>query len=141
MAEKFYHICGRAYDDDGKMHIVTVVGKIEQGSEKVDVKLDTDYIPIFVNRNGHEVKTNDISINFKEKRFSRELEIGASICHPLDKFSEETGVRIAKRRIKNGDIIGTLRTNDLSMLTQDGVYAELLVKLNHIKDNIEKYIG
>lgn len=141
MAEKFYHICGRAYDDDGKMHIVTVVGKVKQGSEKVDVKLDTDYIPIFVNRNGHEVKTNDISINFKEKRFSRELEIGASICHPLDKFSEETGVRIAKRRIKNGDIIGTLRTNDLSMLTQDGVYAELLVKLNHIKDNIEKYIG
>ena len=141
MAEKFYHICGRAYDDDGKMHIVTVVGKVKQGSEKVDVKLDTDYIPIFVNRNGYEVKTNDISISFKEKRFSRELEIGVSICHPLDKFSEETGVRIAKRRIKNGDIIGTLRTNDLSMLTQDGVYAELLVKLNHIKDNIEKYIS
>lgn len=141
MAEKFYHICGRAYDDDGKMHIVTVVGKVKQGSEKVDVKLDTDYIPIFVDRNGNEVKTNDISINFKEKRFSRELKIGVSICHPLDKFSEETGVRIAKRRIKNGDIIGTLKTNDLSMLTQDGVYAELLVKLNHIKDNIEKYIS
>ena len=141
MAEKFYHICGRAYDDDGKMHIVTVVGKVKQGSEKVDVKLDTDYIPIFVDRNGHEVKTNDISINFKDKRFSRKLEIGVSICHPLDKFSEETGVRIAKRRIKNGDIIGTLKTNDLSMLTQDGVYAELLVKLNHIKDNIEKYIS
>ena len=141
MAEKFYHICGRAYDDDGKMHIVTVVGKVKQGSEKVDVKLDTDYIPIFVDRNGNEVKTNDISINFKEKRFSRELEIGVSICHPLDKFSEETGVRIAKRRIKNGDIIGTLKTNDLSMLAQDGVYAELLVKLNHIKDNIEKYIS
>ena len=141
MAEKFYHICGRAYDDDGKMHIVTVVGKVKQGSEKVDVKLDTDYIPIFVNRNGHEVKTNDISISFKEKRFSRELEIGVSICHPLDKFDEEIGVRIAKRRIKNGNIIGTLKTNDLSMLTQDGVYAELLVKLNHIKDNIEKYIS
>lgn len=141
MAEKFYHICGRAYDDDGKMHIVTVVGKVKQGSEKVDVKLDKDYIPIFVDRNGHEVKTNDISINFKDKRFSRKLEIGVSICHPLDKFSEETGVRIAKRRIKNGDIIGTLKTNDLSMLTQDGVYAELLVKLNHIKDNIEKYIS
>ena len=141
MAEKFYHICGRAYDDDGKMHIVTVVGKVKQGSEKVDVKLDANDIPIFVNRNGFEMKTNELNISFKEKRFSRELEIGVSICHPLDKFSEETGVRIAKRRIKNGDIIGTLRTNDLSMLTQDGVYAELLVKLNHIKDNIEKYIG
>ena len=82
MAEKFYHICGRAYDDDGKMHIVTVVGKVKQGSEKVDVKLDTDYIPIFVDRNGHEVKTNDISINFKEKRFSRELEIGAVPVRP-----------------------------------------------------------
>ena len=141
MAEKFYHICGRAYDDDGKMHIVTVVGKVKQGSEKVDVKLDANDIPIFVNRNGFEMKTNELNISFKEKRFSRELEIGVSICHPLDKFSEETGVRIAKRRIKNGDIIGTLRTNDLSMLTQDGVYAELLVKLNHIKDNIEKYIS
>ena len=141
MAEKFYHICGRAYDDDGKMHIVTVVGKVEQGSEKVDVKLDANDIPIFVDRNGNEVKTNDISINFKEKRSSRELEIGESICHPPDKFDEEVGVRIAKRRIKNGDIIGTLNTNDLSMLTQDGVYAELLVKLNHIKDNIEKYIS
>lgn len=141
MAEKFYHICGRAYDDDGKMHIVTVVGKVEQGSEKVDVKLDANDIPIFVNKNGYDIQANDISINFKDKRFSRKLEIGVSICHPLDKFSEETGVRIAKRRIKNGDIIGTLRTNDLSMLTKDGVYAELLVKLNHIKDNIEKYIS
>ena len=141
MAEKFYHICGRAYDDDGKMHIVTVVGKVKQGSEKVDVKLDANDIPIFVNKNGYDIQANDISINFKEKRFSRKLEIGVSICHPLYKFSEETGVRIAKRRIKNGDIIGTLRTNDLSMLTQDGVYAELLVKLNHIKDNIEKYIS
>ena len=141
MAEKFYHICGRAYDDDGKMHIVTVVGKVEQGSEKVDVKLDANDIPIFVNKNGYDIQANDISINFKDKRFSRKLEIGVSICHPLDKFDEETGVRIAKRRIKNGDIIGTLRTNDLSMMTQDGVYAELLVKLNHIKDNIEKYIS
>ena len=141
MAEKFYHICGRAYDDDGKMHIVTVVGKVEQGSEKVDVKLDANDIAIFVNKNGYDIQANDISINFKDKRFSRKLEIGVSICHPLDKFDEEVGVRIAKRRIKNGDIIGTLRTNDLSMLTQDGVYAELLVKLNHIKDNIEKYIS
>lgn len=141
MAEKFYHICGRAYDDDGKMHIVTVVGRVEQGSEKVDVKLDANDIPIFVNKNGYDIQANDISINFKDKRFSRKLEIGVSICHPLDKFDEEIGVRIAKRRIKNGDIIGTLRTNDLSMLTQDGVYAELLVKLNHIKDNIEKYIS
>ena len=141
MAEKFYHICGRAYDDDGEMHIVTVVGKVKQGSEKVDVKLDANDIPIFVNRNGFEMKTNELNISFKEKRFSRELEIGVSICHPLDKFDEEIGVRIAKRRIKNGDIIGTLKTNDLSMLTQDGVYAELLVKLNHIKDNIDKYIS
>ena len=50
MAEKFYHICGRAYDDDGKMHIVTVVGKVKQGSEKVDVKLDANEIPILVNK-------------------------------------------------------------------------------------------
>ena len=71
MAEKFYHICGRAYDDDGKMHIVTVVGKVKQGSEKVDVKLDTNENPILVDKNGYEVKTNDLSINFKEKRFSR----------------------------------------------------------------------
>ena len=73
MAEKFYHICGRAYDNDGKMHIVTVVGKVKQGSEKVDVKLDTNEIPILVDKNGYEVQTNDLSINFKEKIFSREL--------------------------------------------------------------------
>ena len=59
MAEKFYHICGRAYDDDGKMHIVTVVGKVKQGSEKVDVKLDANEIPILVNKNGFEIKTNE----------------------------------------------------------------------------------
>ena len=141
MAEKFYHICGRAYDDDGKMHIGRGGGKVEQGSEKVDVKLDAHDIQKKKKKNGYDIQANDISINFKDKRFSRKLEIGVSICHPLDKFDEGTGVRIAKRRIKNGDIIGTLRTNDLSMLTQDGVYAELLVKLNHIKDNIEKYIS
>lgn len=135
MSTKFHEIWAKAFDSDGNCHVITVVGKVEQGTEKETVELVN---PKMYDPKGREVL--DASISYKEKRLFRTLSIAASICHPQDKFDKKIGIKIAKRRIKNGDIIGSLKTNDLSMLTADAVQAELLVKLNHIAKNIDKYI-
>ena len=63
-----------------------------------------------------------------------------SICHPLDTFDEEIGVEVAKSRIKNGLVLGSVETNDVTMLTEDAIFAELMTKLNWIMDNIEDYL-
>jgi hypothetical protein len=63
-----------------------------------------------------------------------------SICHPLDKFDEEVGINIAKGRIERGQDLGQLETSNVTMLTEDAIMAEILVKLNHIVNNIDEYI-
>ena len=74
------------------------------------------------------------------KKLNRKLTLGLSICHPLDKFDEEVGVEIAKSRINKGINLGSIETSDVTMLTEDAIFAELMVKLNHIMDSIDEYI-
>lgn len=137
MSAKFYHVCGRAYDNNGKLHVVTVVGKVEQGTRKEEVTLENPKLKY----DDESKKVFDAKVSYFEKTFYRELTVGAAICHPEDEFDEEIGINIAKSRIKKGIAIGKLSTNDLSMLTYDAVYAELLVKLNYIVNHIDNYIG
>jgi len=68
------------------------------------------------------------------------LTIGMSICHPYDKFDEEIGIKVAKSRIEKGDVLGTLETSDVTMLTKDAIMAELMVKLNHVMGHIDQYL-
>jgi hypothetical protein len=63
-----------------------------------------------------------------------------SICHPHDIFDENIGIEIAKRRIKKGETLGSLETSDVTMLTEDAIMGEILVKLTHITSNIEEYL-
>jgi hypothetical protein len=67
--------------------------------------------------------------------------LGASICHPSDKFDEQIGIDIAKKRIEKGEDLGVLETSNVTMLTEDAIMGEILVKLNHICETIDDYIS
>lgn len=131
---KFYHVYGKVKTDDGKEHVVTVVGKFEQLREKQEFneEVDVEVVPTkFVKGN----------LSYEVKQLKRKLTLGVSICHPLDDFDEEVGVEIAKKRIENRQDVGSIETSSVTMLTEDAIMAELLVKLNYIMEHIEDYIS
>lgn len=131
---KFYHVYAKATDSNGENHYVTVVAKVEQGTEKFKSELNGTFMD-----GSYRVKSGVLSFN--DKRFYRTITLGASICCPVDTFDEEKGIHIAKSRIKKGETIGSMTTHDVTMLTEDAVEAELLVKVNHIAANIDDYIA
>lgn len=133
MKTKFYSLYGKAVDAEGKNHIVTVVGKLEQ-KRKQTMFTDNVSVPV---KPGSVV---DGVLMYTKKSFNRKLTIGMSICHPLDEFNEETGIEVAKSRIKRGDNLGQIETSSVTMLTEDAIMAELFVKLQHIIDNIENFL-
>lgn len=129
----FYHVYGKTKTDDGKEHVVTVVGKFEQLREKQEFneEVDVEVVPTkFVKGN----------LSYEVKQLKRKLTLGVSICHPLDDFDEEVGVEIAKKRIENRQDVGSIETSSVTMLTEDAIMAELLVKLNYIMEHIEDYL-
>lgn len=134
MKEKFYHLYAPAYDEDGEKHVVTVVGKFTQNYEPKEVAQD---VPVEV-KPGSFVKGK---LTFNKRTLHRKLTIGVSICHPLDEFDEEFGVELAKARIEKGEDAGTIETNDVTMLTEDAITAELLTKLAYITNNIDAYLS
>jgi hypothetical protein len=131
---KYYHVFGRVKDEEGQEHVVTVVGKLEQLREKKEFneEVEVEVVPTkFVKGN----------LSYNVKQFKRKLTLGVSICHPLDDFDEEVGVEIAKKRIENRQDVGSIETSSVTMLTEDAIMAELLVKLNYIMEHIEEYIS
>ena len=90
-----------------------------------------------------ETKPNTIvdgSLTYGVKNLNRKLTLGVSICHPSDTFNEEIGINIAKRRINRGQDLGQIETSNITMLTEDAIMAEILVKLNHIVENIDDFL-
>lgn len=134
MKTKFYSMHAQAIDSDGNRHIITVVGKFVQKRIKERVETPTS---VFLD-NGKEMRGKTI---FNKKGIERKLIVGVSICHPSDEFNEEYGIKLAKRRIENGEDAGTLTTNNVTMLTKDLIQVILFGKLSYIKDNIEKFIS
>ena len=133
MKTKYYHVFGRVKDKEGQEHVVTVVGKFEQTRKQEEVKevVDVETLPnVFVKGD----------LTYKVKQLKRKLTLGVSICHPLDDFDEEVGVEIAKKRIENCQDVGYLETSNVTMLTEDAIMAELVVKLNYILGHIEDYL-
>ena len=129
---KYFHVYGIA-KTGRKKHVVTVVGKFEQSRENTEV---TEIVDV-------ETKpTNFVKgeLKYKVKQMKRRLTLGMSICHPSDTFDEEIGVNIAKARIENGYDLGSLETTNVTMLTEDAIMAELVTKLNHVIENIEKFL-
>lgn len=130
---KYYHAWGKATSNNGDEHYVTVVGKFEQSRQEEIVQ---DVVPV-------ETKPNTIVdgiLTYGVKNINRKLTLGVSICHPSDTFNEEIGINIAKGRINRGQDLGQLETSNVTMLTEDAIMGEILVKLNHICQNIDDFL-
>ena len=130
---KFYHLIADAVDSDGVKHKVTVVGKFEQRYIKKPVNKRHP----FVDEHGKNVEA---TLVFNKRVIERTLTIGVAICNPTDRFSEEEGIKIAKKRIEEGKDAGKITTNSVTMLTKDLILMELLGKLNYITSNIDDYV-
>lgn len=130
---KYYHAWAKATSNNGDEHYVTVVGKFEQSRKEEIVQ---DVVPV-------ETKPNTIVdgiLTYGVKNLNRKLTLGVSICHPSDTFNEEIGINIAKGRINRGQDLGQIETSNVTMLTEDAIMAEILVKLNHIVNNIDDFL-
>ena len=134
MKTKWYHVYGKTTASDGKERVVTVVGKFEQSRKPQEF---TENVEVETLKGGFVQG----ELKYKLKTLKRKLTLGLSICHPLDKFDEEVGVEIAKSRINKGINLGSIETSDVTMLTEDAIFAELMVKLNHIIDNIDEFLS
>lgn len=130
MKDKVFSIWAKATDSSGQAHYVTVVGIFSKRREG-NVVEENVYLDDF-NTEG------TLKYNFKKLR--RRLTVGMSICHPEDRFDEQVGIDVAVKRIAKGEFIGQLETSHATMLTKDAIMAEILVKLNHICQNIDKYL-
>ena len=131
---KYFDLHADCKDSKGETHVVTVVGKLEQTYVP---KVFTEDVPVEV-RPGQTIKGE---LSFTRKVIQRKLTVGVSICHPTDEFNEEFGIELAKARIELGKDAGSVYTNNVTMLTDDLVMAELVGKLSFICNNIEKYIS
>jgi hypothetical protein len=130
---KYFHLYGNATAEDGKNHIVTIVGKLVQSKKMTEF---SETVPVEF-RPGAFL---DGELKFKRNIFNRKLTLGMSICHPLDTFDIEKGVEVAKGRIERGESLGSLETSSVTMLTDDAVQAELLVKLQYVIDHIDDFL-
>lgn len=129
---KYYNLHGTATDSNGEKHVVTVVGKFIQ---EYIYKTVTEEVNVV---DGKNVKG---TLTYPRKTLKRTLTTGLAICHPTDEFNEEFGIELAKARINKGMDAGTIETNDVTMITEDLIMAELLGKLTYVCNNIDKYIG
>lgn len=100
---KYFHLYGNATAEDGKNHIVTIVGKLVQSKKMTEF---AETVPVEF-RPGAFL---DGELKFKRNIFNRKLTLGMSICHPLDTFDIEKGVEVAKARIERGESLGSLET-------------------------------
>ena len=68
------------------------------------------------------------------------LTLSKAICHPDDAFNEEKGVQLAIKRIKKGEDIGKLTTEEYTMLTPD--HCQMIVdhKAKYIANNYKHYL-
>lgn len=135
MKQKFYHLVGKAIDSNGLEHIVTIVGEYTKGTEEF-----TETANIRVER-----KENDIVdglLLFPNKIKVRKLRYAYSICHTddLDKYDEELGIDLAKRRLVTKPL-GELETKFKTSLCEDQIKLILFGELKHIIDNIDKFIN
>lgn len=133
--EKIYTKTAVTTRKNGAKSVVTIVGKFVQGTEEHIVS-----IPTRVKRNKKKhMSYKDATTYVTENVMFRSLTIGISICNQADKFDEDYGVQKALKRIDEGADAGTIYTNSVTMLTEDGVEAEMMCKLNYVCENIDTY--
>ena len=133
MKTKFTSFYAVAVDKEGGRHYVTVVGKLTQGY--FPKKFEQD-VPVEV-KPGVTVKGK---LTFTKRTLHLKLTVGASICHPTDKFDEAFGIELAKARIEKGRDAGSVETIGEFLFMDDLVVAVLLGLICCICDYIGCYL-
>lgn len=134
MKVKYFDAHVSCKDSKGERHVVTVVGKFVQERKRKAVQ---EIVPVEVKEGSF---VDGVLCYPTNKLLSRKLTLGVSICHPCDTFDKEVGIDIAKKRIERGEDLGSIETSDVTMLTEDAIMAEILVKLNHIAETIDEWL-
>lgn len=137
MKIKDYALWGKAVDSKGNTHYVTVVGRAEQ--EKVKTTLSTETTVVDENGKQHE---GLLLTDYNKK--VRTFTMARSICDPRDEFNFETGKQIAIKRLERGDkndVIGSLQSENITMLNDDMCNLLVFNEVNHVIKNIDTYIG
>lgn len=130
---KFYHRSGVAVDMHGIKRMVTVVGKFEQTRKPTNITEDVRF-------EVYPGKTVSGKLSYPRKQLERKFTLGLAICYPTDQFDENVGIKLAKKRIEKGFNLGTVYTNDVTMLTADACEAELDNKFDFVVNNIDNYL-
>ena len=130
MKQKFYSMYGKAVDQNGNEHIVTIVGECVQSVE-TEIASEEILVPV-----KNKVENGIVSYPIKKK--TRTLRYAYSICHPDDDFNKEVGESIAKKRLVTP--LGELKTTFISCLTTDQINIILFEELNYIIENIDRFI-
>lgn len=135
MKTKYFSMYGNAVDKNGLTHVVTILGELTKTSE-VNTHIEETKL---VCEDG--TPTNKVAtVITPYRQLKRTLKLSFSICNPEDTFNEEVGKTVAKRRIKHGDIIGSVTSNNITMLNDDQCNWILFGELKYITQNIDKYL-
>lgn len=132
--EKFYSLWGKATASDGSDHYVTVVGRFTQ--EKTNDTVATETTIVDDNAKEHKAL---VLVDYKKK--NRKFEMARAICDPRDTFDYEYGKRKAMKRIAEGEVIGTINSEDITMLNDDICNMLVFNEVNHVIKNIDSYIN
>lgn len=76
---------------------------------------------------------------FRNKVREKTLKIGYAICSTEDKYDENLGISIAKKRAKRSPV-GMVSTTSFTMLQDDQCNALVENEANFIEKNLDKYI-
>ncbi len=135
MKTKYFSMYGNAVDKNGLTHVVTILGELTKTSE-VNTHIEETKL---VCEDG--TPTNKVAtVITPYRQLKRTLKLSFSICNPEDTFNEEVGKAVAKRRIKHGDIIGSVTSNNITMLNDDQCNWILFGELKYVTQNIDKYL-
>lgn len=117
-------------------HIIMVYGELWE-----DGKIDgLAVFPCKFTRDGKTVleyeDKNTTSLLFSHP-YSRtkHFNMGWAICNPEDKFDENVGIELCKKRFRKND----LTTQCGTFLTKDMIYAILANEILYIKNNLDKF--
>ena len=132
MSKKFYSMHGTAKDANGQPHVVTIVGMFESTKETL-VKNEDVIVDV------SPTKNVEGKLTYEVKKPIRKLTYAYSICHPEDKFNEQTGIDIAKTRIHSNPM-GQLITPYVTCLCKDQIELILFGELKFILDNIDRFL-
>jgi hypothetical protein len=131
---KKYHNYKEVVDKNGVSHIVLVYGEVTENEHLYG------YAPVTFTRKGRAIKTvgEPVIIDTLNKFRSplKQFNMGYAICNNTDKFNEEYGIKVAKRRFAKSP----LSTQNGTFLNVDMIRSIVDNELDYICENIEHFM-